>query len=188
MNSTFLYLLHGALWFVAVFQGLAICLLVYLKDAAPSQPPGLPAVAEPGGLTLKEGSKALSFEAIDLRSNQAVATSTLRGPLLLVFVASRCAICHEVLAAVGEVAQRERDIIVYCEGSRRGCSEVCNVVPNDVRTWGKLNLDPGDVFGLATYPAIVSIDSDWRIDGIHYPTSRSRFRQILRGERDAQLT
>ena len=129
-----------------------------------------------GSGRLPAGSKAPSFEAVDLKTGELVFTDRFSGSrtfiLLLTASCSHCKRLVQVLAdECGKGTKIER-LVLYCQGASRGCDDICRHVPGHMpflaRGKGK-GADATELFGPASMPAIVEIDRAWRIVGYSYP-------------------
>lgn len=122
------------------------------------------------------GSKAPSFEAVDLQTGEFVSTDRFAGSrtfiLLLTASCGHCKRLVQGLAAECGRGTRIDRLVLYCQGAARGCDDICRLVPGHVPflARGKEGgADATELFGPASMPAIVEMDRAWRIVGYSYP-------------------
>ena len=162
------HIAHWGLWIVVVIQGLAICGLFY-RNAELAE---IAATSGGNASGLPRGSAAPAFSAIDLAGGSVVPSSSFLGRRTCVlFVSVECGDCRKLMAGLG-AAPRGAEVpglVVYCQGSKRGCVSLCGSVAERGIVLAQHEDDIAAMFGLSAFPAIVEMDQAWRIVGYSYP-------------------
>lgn len=177
--TSLLYFAHAGLWLAVVVEGLAICALLYksslLSEAA--------AQGGVGGGHLPVGATGPNFRTTDLRSGEAVSREQLAGARTSVlFVSPTCADCRrllEGLANAHEELERIQGLVASCTGPDENCVGAFGHRLEHVPILADDNGDLSAQFGIRAWPALVELDTDWRIVGYSYPSNPEHVIRVL---------
>ncbi|MCY4011214.1 MAG: hypothetical protein OXG82_00720 [Gammaproteobacteria bacterium] len=180
---------HLALWAVVAVQGLTIAFLFYRY----SQLHALATQPSVGQGRRSPGAEIPSFEATNGATGEIVSSNDLIGARhFILAVEADCADCRELIRQIAEgEADRARfpHMLVYCQGSPRGCARVKDrLEPDSSPFWVQREQDVAELLGIQAFPALVEVDPAMHLVGYSYPTTRRHLNSIMGSVSEARST
>ena len=164
--------IHIGLYLVVIVETLAICVLYHRNTE-------LMKLVTQGGHSASSliGLPCPKFTVQDLRSEQilrSVDIFTKRTHLLI--ISSSCFNCEKL---IDELRNHQElldtvaylNFIIYCQGSRRGCSRMLETLDQQILTMVAHEEDLTEIFSAQNPPVLVEIEASGRIVKFAYPFS-----------------
>lgn len=164
-----LSLTYSLLWILAIFQGLAILVLIHkLAD--------LKRLAEYGKFAalnrIPAGRTAPQFSAFDVRSGIEVESASFVGArALLLMLSSECGTCRRIIGDLARSEDSLEGLIVCWTGSRHACQAAASNLSSCVPVLQRDDTAFESMFGVSSYPTAILINERWAISSYRYPSN-----------------
>jgi len=126
------------------------------------------------------GRAAPEFSVQHAVTRRVTGSDQLKGQrLVILFVTTTCSICKKLVAELLRAKSNTRGLIVYCDGSGRGCRSKFDAAMGELPIFIKKDVDLVSLFELRRLPAAVAVDETWTIQAYSFSTDPRGVLQLL---------
>jgi len=168
---------YGALWLVAILQGLLIVVLLY-------QLAKLQQTAESGNISVRSqlpiGSSSPNIRSINSEQVRQNISELSDVAHIVLFLSVGCPSCGELVESMGEDDGKQMPpTLVICHGGIIGCDKFERSLDSAIPI---LTDDTGDIaerFGISASPTAVVLDANQKIRAYGHPRNREEIRTLF---------
>lgn len=175
--NTYVIITLSLLWPIAIFQGIAI--LVIVRDIAV-----INRLAELGSSTaahLPIGTRAPKLTGEDCRSGITFNGKSLIGRrTVLLFLSGDCSVCKSIAAGLSESTNNSlAGLVIGWHGTRRMCDLYFGNISADVAILLSDESDMLSAFNIKGFPILVVVNDQWKIESVRHPADEKEVLKLL---------